>query len=46
MLTIAGEFHYREREAARKAEWQRLGNEFKEFKRKLVAAWQRLGLKE
>ena len=39
MGTVAGKFHYREREAARKAEWQRLGHDFKEFKRELVAAW-------
>jgi len=36
---IAGEFHYREREAARKAERERLGQDFKEFKQTLVDAW-------
>jgi uncharacterized protein YjbI with pentapeptide repeats len=39
MLKIAGEFHYREREAARKAHWQQIGQEFKEYKRQLVMAW-------
>jgi hypothetical protein len=38
MLTIAGEFHYREREAARKAGWQRSG---RQFKTELAAAWRR-----
>ena len=41
MSTIAGEFHYREREAARKAEWQRLGNEFRDFKGTLADAWRK-----
>lgn len=41
MSRIAGEFHYREREAARKAEWQRLGQDFKEYRYHLVGAWQR-----
>lgn len=39
MLKIAGEFHYREQEANRKAQWQRLGREFKE---RLATAWHRL----
>lgn len=41
MLTMAGEFHYREREASRKRHWQRMGNEFKEFNRNLGKAWQK-----
>ena len=41
MSSIAGKFHYREREAARKAEWQRLGQDFKDYKRHLAAAWRR-----
>lgn len=43
MLNIAGEFHYREREAARKAQWQRFANEFREFKQRLATAWRKLG---
>jgi hypothetical protein len=39
MLTIAGEFHYREREASRKAQGQRIGRQFKEG---LAEAWRRL----
>ena len=39
MLIIAGEFHYREQEAIRKAQWQRLGSG---FRGQLVTAWQRL----
>jgi hypothetical protein len=39
MLTIAGEFHYREQEANRKAQGRRLGRQFKEG---LAAAWRRL----
>jgi len=38
MLSIAGEFHYREREASHKAGWQRSG---RQFKTELVAAWRR-----
>lgn len=40
MPTIAGEFHYREREVSRKALWQKLRLEFKEFKQRLSTAWQ------
>jgi len=39
MLTIAGEFHYREQEASHKAQGQRLVRQFKEG---LAAAWRRL----
>jgi uncharacterized protein YjbI with pentapeptide repeats len=39
MLTIAGEFHYREQEASRKAKGQRL---VRQFKAELAAAWRRL----
>ena len=42
LRTIAGEFHYREREAARKAEWQKLGEEMGELVRPISSAWQRL----
>ena len=38
---IAGEFHYREREANRKLRWQKLGNDFKEYKRQMAIAWRR-----
>lgn len=39
MLTIAGEFHYREQEASHKAGWQRL---VRQFKKELVTAWREL----
>ncbi len=39
MPAIAGEFHYREREASRKDEWQKLGAELQGFKRQLAVAW-------
>jgi hypothetical protein len=39
MLTIAGEFHYREQEASRKAKGQRL---IRQFKAELAEAWRRL----
>ena len=45
LSTIAGKFHYREREAARKAEWQRLGQDIEEYKRRLTAAWQQFRAK-
>ena len=46
MSTVAGEFHYREREANRKLRWQRLGNEFRDFKRSLAESWRKLRNKE
>ena len=42
MSTIAGEFHYREREAARKAEWHKLQGEMLELVRPLSPAWEQL----
>lgn len=39
---IAGEFHYREREAARKAEWQSIKDGFARRKKDLKAAWREL----
>lgn len=42
MNTVAGEFHYREREAARKAEWNQLRNELGELGRPVASAWKRL----
>jgi hypothetical protein len=42
MLKIAGEFHYREEEAITKAKWEQLSREFKEFKQRLVTAWEQL----
>jgi hypothetical protein len=46
MRAIAGEFHYREREAARKAQWQSLSKEVKELKQGMMTAWRRLTGKE
>jgi hypothetical protein len=46
MLTIAGEFHYREREATRKLHWQRLRNDFGEYPRQLAGAWQKFRNKQ
>lgn len=46
MSTVAGEFHYREREANRKLRWQRLGNDFKDYKRQMAIAWQRFAGKD
>ena len=43
---IAGEFHYREREAARKYQWQQLSDEFTDFRLSLVDAWRRFRNKE
>jgi uncharacterized protein YjbI with pentapeptide repeats len=39
---LAGEFHYREREASRKSQWQELRQDFKEVKQLLVSAWREL----
>ena len=42
MPDIAGDFHYREREAARKAEWHKLRDEMAELVRPLASAWEQL----
>ena len=42
MMDIAGEFHYREREADRKAQLKRFGTEFRQFKREMAGAWNQL----
>jgi len=40
MSKMAGEFHYREREASRKLQWQLLGQDFQAYKRRFASAWQ------
>ena len=39
---IAGEFHYREKEAERKAEWQSIKRKFAQHTRELKEAWKEL----